>query len=313
MNITHLVLSGGGMHGVMYVGALRYLYLKNLNKNITHIAGCSIGSFVGLMFAFKMDISEMENLVYNVCKDDNLCNVPMKNYVKIITEFGISDVTKFIIHLKRAIKLKYPYLDDKITFKDMSKKFGINMYMSTTNINSCENTIFSIEDTPDICVYDACCASMCIPLLFKPVNINEYYYYDGALTNNFPIKIFEKVSSENILGMILQKNNKIVEKVKSINLIYIIKQLFAIFNKFRIKHVLMEQIKNSKINNFYYPTNLPLENTMNIKFSRLGMKFDLKKKQIDDMIFAGFESMMEYMDNRYDNYINEINVRTINI
>ena len=86
--------------------------------------------------------------------------------------------------------------------------------------------------------------------------------------------------------------------------------MFTIFNKLRVKHVLFEQIKNSKINNFYYPTNLPLDNTMNITFSRLGMKLELKKKQIDDMIFAGFESMMEYMDERYSDYIEEINERT---
>ena len=29
MNITHLVLSGGGMHGAMFIGALRYLYFKD--------------------------------------------------------------------------------------------------------------------------------------------------------------------------------------------------------------------------------------------------------------------------------------------
>ena len=310
MNITHLVLSGGGMHGVMFIGALRYLYFKKLDKNITHIAGCSIGSFIGLMFAFKMQINEMEEIIYTARKDEELCNVPIKNYIKLITEYGMCDVSKFIIHLKRAVKNKYPFLDDIVTFKDIAKKFGINLYISSTNINSCENRIFSIEDTPDICVFDACCASMCIPLLFKPIYIDDYYY-DGALTNNFPIKIFEKVPSENILGMILQKENKqIIEKTKNINLIYIIKQLFTIFNKLRVKHVLFEQIKNSKINNFYYPTNLPLDNTMNITFSRLGMKLELKKKQIDDMIFAGFESMMEYMDERYSDYIEEINERT---
>lgn len=310
INITHLVLSGGGMHGVVFVGALRYLYLNNLHKNVTHIAGCSIGSFVGLMFAFKLQIEEMETLIYKIVSDYDLCNVPIKNYIKLVTEYGICDMENLIIHLKNFIKYKYPNLNDNVTFKDISKKFGINLYMSSTNINSCENKIFSIENTPDICVFDACCASMCIPLLFKPIYIDDYYY-DGALTNNFPIKIFEKVPSENILGMILQKENKqIIEKTKNINLIYIIKQLFTIFNKLRVKHVLFEQIKNSKINNFYYPTNLPLDNTMNITFSRLGMKLELKKKQIDDMIFAGFESMMEYMDERYSDYIEEINERT---
>jgi len=314
MNITHLVLSGGGMHGVMFLGALRYLYFKNLDKKITHVAGCSIGSFIGLMFAFKLQINEMEELIYNARDDEELCNVPIKNYIKLITEYGICDMSKFIMHLKFVIKNKYPQLDDNITFKDISKVFGINLYMSSTNIISCENKIFSIEDTPDLCVFDACCASMCIPLLFKPVYIDEYYYYDGALTNNFPIKLFEKVPKENILGMILQKENKkIVEKKKNINLIYIIKQLFTIFNKLRVKHVLFEQINNSKINNFYYPTNLPLDNTINVSFNRLGMKLDLKKIQIDEMIFAGFESMMEYIDDRYKKHMEETNIRIIDL
>ena len=46
------------------------------------------------------------------------------------------DVSKFIIHLKRAVKNKYPFLDDIVTFKDIAKKFGINLYISSTNVSS---------------------------------------------------------------------------------------------------------------------------------------------------------------------------------
>lgn len=310
MNITHLVLSGGGMHGAMFIGALRYLYFKNLHKNITHIAGCSIGSFVGLMFAFRLQIDEMETIIYKIADDTDICNVPIKNYIKIITEYGICNIEHFIIHLKNFVKYKYPNLNDNVTFKDISKIFGINLYMSTTNINSCKNKIFSIENTPDICVFDACCASMCIPLLFKPIHIDDYYY-DGALTNNFPIYIFDDVPCDNIIGMILHKDEKKMQKTKTISLIYILKQLFNILNKLRVKNVLIAQINNSKIKNFYYPKNLPLDNTINIIFSRLGMKFELKKEQIDSMVFAGFESMSEYMEDRYYNYIKNINLDII--
>ncbi len=312
MNITHLVLSGGGMHGVMFLGALRYLYLKNLHKKITHIAGCSIGSFVGLMFALKLQIEEMEELVYNMQNDNELCNVPIKNYIKLITEYGICDMELFINHLKNLVKKKYPHLDGNLTFKDISKIFGINLYMSATNINSCENKIFSIEDTPDICVYDACCASMCIPLLFKPIHIDDYYY-DGALTNNFPIKLFDHIPSENIIGMVLQKEERTIEKKKNINLIYILKQLLNILNILRVKHVLTAQINNSRVKNFYYPKNLPLKCTMDIKFSRLGMKIKLKKEQIDEMIFCGFQSMEEYIEDRHKNFIKDIRERTIDL
>ena len=91
-------------------------------------------------------------------------------------------------HFKKIIRVKYPDINEGLTFKEVSKRFGINLYISTTNINRCENRIFSIDDTPDISVFTACEASMSIPLIFNPVFIEDEYYYDGAFTNNFPIK-----------------------------------------------------------------------------------------------------------------------------
>jgi hypothetical protein len=84
-------------------------------------------------------------------------------------------------------------------------------------------------------------------------------------------------------------------------------------NILRVKHVLTAQINNSKIKNFYYPKNLPLNNTMNIKFSRLGMKLYLKKEQIDEMIFCGFESMGEYIEDRRKQFLKDIHERTMDI
>jgi hypothetical protein len=121
------------------------------------------------------------------------------------------------------------------------------------------------------------------------------------------------VPSENIIGMVLQKEERTIEKTKNINLIYILKQLFNILNVLRVKHVLTAQINNSKIKNLYYPKNLPLKSTMDIKFSRLGMKLQLKKEQIDEMIFCGFESMGEYIEDRHKNFVKNIEDRTIDL
>ena len=64
LNITHLVLSGGGMRGVIYIGAIRYLYIENLHQKITHIAANSIGSFVALCITFKLTIEEIEEIIW---------------------------------------------------------------------------------------------------------------------------------------------------------------------------------------------------------------------------------------------------------
>ena len=324
MNITHLVLSGGGMRGVIFVGALRYIYINNINKNIRHIAGCSIGALVGLMIAFRLTIEEMEEILYN-CKDDNeLCYLSIKKYIRLITEYGLFNTELLIQHLKNVVRRKNPDMciineyntfdiSETITFMQLSKSFGINMYMSCTNINTCDNEIFSIENTPDICVYKACCASMAIPLLFKPINIGEYYYYDGALTNNFPIKIFINVPRENIMGMILYNEKKIVEPVKKINLIYIIKQLMTILNTLRVKQVLLKELQDNKFTDYYNPNNLILQSAMNITLNRKGMRLHITKTEMDDMIYAGFETMTKYIDDRLKKYIDDNEVRTKDI
>ena len=104
MNITHLVLSGGGMRGVIFVGALRYMYINNIHKNIKHIAGCSIGALIGLMMAFKLTIEEMEEILY-ICKDDNeLCYLSIKKYIRLMTEYGLFNTEILIKHLKNIIK-----------------------------------------------------------------------------------------------------------------------------------------------------------------------------------------------------------------
>ena len=363
INITHLVLSGGGMRGVIFVGALRYLYLNNMHKNIKHIAGCSIGSLIGLMFALKLTIDEMEEVLYNCMKDNELCFLSIKRYIRLITELGLFDTQAMIKHLKIIIKRKYADrckgakaakdtectkceegtkdtecteckectkcaedakedteepdeynvgdISETITFAQLSKIFGVNMYISCTNINTCENEIFSIDKTPDACAYKACCASMSIPLLFKPINIGDYYYYDGGLTNNFPIKIFADVPRENIMGMLLYKDNEKIQPVpaKTINFIYIVKQLMTILNMLRVKEVLLKQIQDSKYTNYYRPQNLVLSSGMNIVFARKGMRLHITKKEIDEMIYVGFETMTEYIDQLSAKYAADANAR----
>ena len=241
-----------------------------------------------------------------------------------MTEYGLFNTEILIKHLKNIIKKKYPEMcllneyntmdiSETITFSQLSKSFGVNIYISCTNINTCDNEIFSIETTPNICVYKACCASMAIPLLFKPINIGDYYYYDGALTNNFPIKIFANVPKENIIGMILYKENKNIEPIKKINLIYIIKQLMTILNILRVKQVLLKEIQDSKCIDYYNPKNLVLNSAMNITFNRKGMRLHITKTEMDEMIYAGFESMTKYIEERYNKYIEDNNKRVDSI
>ena len=299
LNITHLVLSGGGMKGVIFIGALRYMYIENLHTNITHIAANSIGSFVALFIAFKLTIDEIEKIIYDSKDDKNLCYIPTKNYYKIISNLGLCSISNFMEHFKKIIRVKYPDINDTITFKEVSKRFGINLYISTTNINRCENRIFSIDDTPDISVFTACEASMSIPLIFNPIAIEEEYYYDGAFTNNFPIKLFSHVPKENIIGMVIYKEKNNYEPCnKKINIFFLLRQICRMFEKLRINQVTGNEIKIEDRDYYFIPNDIAMQNSMNIVVNRKGVKLELSTEQINEMILYGFTSMAEYIEKR---------------
>jgi hypothetical protein len=107
--------------------------------------------------------------------------------------------------------------------------------------------------------------------------------------------------------MILYKeednNNNINEPVKNINLIYIIKQLMTILNILRVKQVLLKEIQDSNCIDYYNPKNLVLNNAINITFNRKGMKLHVTNKEMDEMIYVGFESMTKYIEERNSKYI----------
>jgi len=298
LNITHLVLSGGGMRGVIFIGALRYLYIENLHKNITHIAANSIGSFVALFITFKLTIEEIEEIIYNSKDDNGLCNIPTKNYYKIISHLGLCSISHFMEHLRKKLRVKYPDMTD-ITFKEASKRFGVNLYFSTTNINRCENRILSIEDTPDISVFTACEASMAVPLIFAPIVIEGEHYYDGAFTNNFPIKVFSHVSKENIIAMILYKEKpEYVPTDTKINIFYILRQICKMFELLRVNQVTINEIKEEDKDYYYMPKNVMMQYSMNVIVNRKGVRLELTDDQINEMILYGFGSMAEYIDRR---------------
>lgn len=303
LNITHLVLSGGGMRGVVYIGAIRHLYIENLHRNITHIAANSIGSFVALCITFKLTIEEIEEIIYNSKDDKELCCIPTKNYYRLISKLGLSSVSYFMEHLKKRLRIKYPYafaaFAANATFREISQRFGVNLYFSTTNINRCENRIFSIEDTPDVSVFTACEASMAIPLLFTPVVIDGEHYYDGAFTNNFPIKIFSHVSKENIIAMILYKERaEYVPTNTKINIFYILRQICKMFEILRVNQVTINELNADDKDYYFMPKNINLQYSMNVVVNRKGVRLDLSSEQIDEMILHGFSSMAVYIDKR---------------
>ena len=189
-----LVLSGGGIKGYAHLGILRVLERENIK--IDYITGTSIGALIGTLYSIGYSIDDIEKVL-------DIINV--ENFL----ETG-SDTTNLPLDKKESLK-KYSFyinFDNELNFslpkglkgnretylvvKNLLKNyaniknfddFPIPLRIIATNLNTGETKAFSKGDVSKILI-----ASMAIPTIFEPVEIDENIYVDGLVSRNLPVE-----------------------------------------------------------------------------------------------------------------------------
>ena len=94
--INKLILSGGGINGIIYIGILKYLETSNQLKNINNFVGTSVGAIMNTLINIGYTAIELENFIlyfnFEMIKNINIEN--------IFTKYGIDNGSKFEIILK---------------------------------------------------------------------------------------------------------------------------------------------------------------------------------------------------------------------
>ena len=189
-----LVLSGGGIKGYAHLGVLRVLERENIK--IDYITGTSIGALVGTLYSIGYSIDDIEKVL-------DIINV--ENFL----ETG-SDTTNLPLDKKESLKKYSLYVnfDNELNFslpkglkgnretylvvKDLLKNyaniknfddFPIPLRIIATNLNTGETKAFSKGDISKILI-----ASMAIPTIFEPVEIDGNIYVDGLVSRNLPVE-----------------------------------------------------------------------------------------------------------------------------
>ena len=170
---TALVLSGGGVRGLAHIGAIKALNEKGIFPDV--IAGASAGALIATLYADGYTPDEIMALF----KEKELLK-----YVEIIIP------KTSLVKMTGIIKLFNKHLRAK-TFEELK----IPVIIAASNISKGQIEYFSQGE-----LLKPLIASASIPVLFNPVKINEDYYVDGGLLDNFPIKSVEK-DAEKIIGV----------------------------------------------------------------------------------------------------------------
>jgi predicted acylesterase/phospholipase RssA len=293
---THLVCSGSAIRSLCLLGILRYIYFNKLEHHIKNASGTSMGAFFCLAFALKIPIDKLEEIIIKAINNTEIRYVSSAKLLNLFTDLGINDSKLYLSGIKEYIKDKYDM--DDITFIELSKLTGVNVYVSTTKINDGSNFIFNVNDTPNISVIDAIAASMCIPVISKPVKIENNYYVDGCITNNLPFNVFDNINHDDILCVAVYVENdyyvtELIESSEDINFFMYYKQVFNIIyaNSLQTTYIKRIQtfknpliIKNSHFKTFY-----------NIEITNNSIEFNITQNDIENLILQGFKDITEYM------------------
>ncbi|HEV2981015.1 MAG TPA: patatin-like phospholipase family protein [Solirubrobacteraceae bacterium] len=224
---TALVLGGGGSTGGVYeIGALRALDLLAVNSTINQFdvyVGTSAGSFIASLCANGVTPEEMMRVVTRQGKpafkdidiDDllrpNLLEFARKGALlplraaslgrQLVTQWGAASLMDVLLGLAEGLPsgaytgsgiesylhkvLSEPGRSDD--FRDLASE----LYITATDLDTCERVVFGVEGTDDVPISKAVRASGALPMVYAPVRVKDRELIDGGIvsTTNLDIAV----------------------------------------------------------------------------------------------------------------------------
>lgn len=202
----NLVFKGGGVRGIAYVGALKYLYENGLTRSLERVAGTSAGAITALVLALNpgsfAEIKRIaDSLDYRKVPSEGERNeldeggsaLPraaqlwqksqslgiVKNLqctMRLVQDKGWYSSDYFYNWLREVIASRFAVNKTAFTFADFAdssihkdKSPFFDLYVTGTDITNRTSRLFSIETTPDMEVALAVRISMSIPLFFEAI------------------------------------------------------------------------------------------------------------------------------------------------
>jgi NTE family protein len=203
-----LALSGGGARGAAHIGVLQILERERIP--IDYIAGTSMGSIVGGMYASGMTTAEIEaqlvavdwddvfedkvdreNRSFRRKTDDRLWLIQRKpgfNKGKVTLPAGLVQGQK-INQLLIALTLPVADVED---FDELAIPFRA----VAADIQTGEAVVLGSGNLPM-----AIRASMSIPAIMTPVTWGEYKLVDGGIASNLPIEVVRGMGADIVIAV----------------------------------------------------------------------------------------------------------------
>lgn len=190
MTIQHLVVGGGGPFGLTAFGALKHLHDNKFwdIKNIKTMYATSIGSIVCIYISLGYDYDYIYDYLVKRPWEKLFEDIDIENLFSLYDEKGLMDI--YPMYLKKFnILLDAKGLSPNITLKEYYEYTGIDFNIITSDANSFSVNVLSHKTHPDLELILAVCMSSALPIIFKPVIVDDKCYIDGGVFSNYAVNI----------------------------------------------------------------------------------------------------------------------------
>jgi len=203
-----LALSGGGARGAAHLGVIRVLEENNIP--IDYIAGTSFGSIIGGMYAAGMSVEEIETELAAIDWGDMLNDLPPRSdrsfrrkrdddiyraRFKPGFNDGKIDLPRGLIQGQK-IDLEFTKLVLPVASVEKFEDLMIPFRAVAADIATGEEIVLS---SGNLAV--AIRASMSIPFVFTPVEVDGRLLVDGGIANNLPIGVVRDMGADIIIAV----------------------------------------------------------------------------------------------------------------
>ena len=174
-----LALSAGGARGLAHVGVIQVLEENGIE--VDAVAGCSMGAYIGAVWGYGCDGQDMERIA---------CELAGRWRVWRLVDPVFPPREGFI--RGRAVGRRLQKTIGDSHFAELARPVRV----VATNLYTLDRVVFSSGE-----VASAVSASIAIPGVCAPIEIDGESYVDGAITDPVPVDVLEEMGISRIIAV----------------------------------------------------------------------------------------------------------------
>jgi NTE family protein len=204
-----LVLSGGGAKGLAHIGVLKAL--EENHVPIDYITGTSMGGVVGAMYAAGYSPKEIEYIALSTDFQDWVSGKYDSDYSYF---FQKKSLNPSFIKAKLQIDTGFNVKFRSNLINDIPLNFALIELLSQASANAKNN--FDQLFVPYRCIVsdvlsqkmipvksgslvEAVRGTFTVPLVYRPIKVDDKYVFDGGLYDNFPVDVMKKEFNPDVI------------------------------------------------------------------------------------------------------------------